>query len=189
VQDLVTDLRLVFLDRDGVVNRKPPEDNYIVTWEQFEFLPNAPEAIARLNRAGVKVVVVTNQRGVALGRLTERDLMSIHQKMERVLQTYDAHIDGIFFCPHDGDVCGCRKPKPGLLLQALARFSEIQPANGVLIGDSLPDVEAGRSAGVKTILVRGDAAARKPGFAEAEAKADAVVDSLPDAVSAVLGFT
>ena len=187
--NLLTEVRLVFLDRDGVVNRKLPEDNYIATWEQFEFMPSAPEAIAKLNRAGIKVVVVTNQRGVALGRLSEHDLISIHEQMERALQTYDAHIDRIYFCPHDGTVCACRKPKPGLLLQAFAHFREVQPANGVLIGDSLQDVEAGRSAGVKTILVRGIAATRKPGFAEAETKADAVADSLCDAVSVVLGLT
>ena len=185
----LTDVRLVFLDRDGVVNRKLREDNYIVTWEQFEFMPNAPEAIAKLNRAGIKVVVVTNQRGVALGRLSQHDLISIHEQMERALQTYNAHLDGIFFCPHDGDFCECRKPKPGLLLQAFAHFRELQPSDGVLIGDSLPDVEAGRSAGVRTILVRGIASTRKPGFAEAEKKADAVADSLADAVSVVLGLS
>ena len=186
--NLLADVRLVFLDRDGVINRKLREDNYLVTWEQFEFMPDAPEAIAKLNRAGIKVVVVTNQRGIALGKISALDVISIHEQMERALEAYSARVDGIFFCPHDDNFCECRKPKPGLLLQAFGTFREVWPAHAVLIGDSLSDIEAGRRANVKTILVRGSVATRKPGFAEAETKADAVVDSLADAVSVQLGL-
>lgn len=182
------DVQLIFLDRDGVVNRKPHEGVYVATWEQFTFLPNAPQAIAKLNRAGIKVAVVTNQSGIALGKMSEAALRGIHHRMEQELQTYSAHIDGIFYCPHYGNVCECRKPNPGLLFQAFGRFREVQPANAILIGDSLPDIEAGRSAGVRTILVRGPATTQKSGFAEAEMKADAIVSSLADAVSHILGL-
>ena len=183
------DVQLIFLDRDGVVNRKPQEGAYVATWEHFTFLPNAPQAIAKLNRAGIKVAVVTNQSGIALGKMSEAELRGIHHRMERELGTYDAHIDGIFYCPHYGNACECRKPKPGLLFQAFAYFREVRPANAILIGDSLPDIEAGRSAGVRTILVRGPAPTRKSGFPDAERKADATVSSLADAVSRILGLS
>lgn len=189
VSDVFTDIQLIFLDRDGVVNRKPPEGNYVLTREQFEFLPQAPEAIARLNRAGLKVAVITNQRGIALGKMSEADLGNIHDHMKWELRAYHAHIDGIFYCPHDGNSCECRKPKPGLLFRAFDHFRHIQPAQAMLIGDSLPDIEAGRSAGVRTILVRGSVGTQKPGFAEAERKADAVASSLIDAVSRILRIT
>jgi len=189
VSDAFTDIQLIFLDRDGVVNRKPQEGNYVLTCEQFEFLPHAPEAIARLNRAGIKAALITNQRGAGLGKLSEADLRSIHNHMKRELQAYNAHIDGIFYCPHDGNSCECRKPKPGLLFRAFEHFRQVKPANAILIGDSLPDIEAGQRAGVRTILVRGPAATRKSGFAEAEKKADAVASSLADAVSRVLRIT
>jgi D-glycero-D-manno-heptose 1,7-bisphosphate phosphatase len=189
VSNVFRDVQLIFLDRDGVVNRKPQEGDYVVSSEQFEFLPNAPQAIAKLNRAGLKVAVVTNQRGVALGKMSDADLRYIHDHMERELRTYNAHIDGIFYCPHDGNSCGCRKPNPGLLFQGFGYFQEIQPANAMLIGDSLPDIEAGRRAGVRTILVRGPAATQKSGFAEAEMKADAIASSLADAVFRILQIT
>jgi D-glycero-D-manno-heptose 1,7-bisphosphate phosphatase len=181
-----TDVRLVFLDRDGVLNRKAPEGEYVVTWEQFEFLPDAPQAIAKLNRAGVKVIVVTNQRGVALGKMSETALKSIHDRMKRELETDNAHVDGVFYCPHDGDGCECRKPKPGLLFQAFEQFREVPSAKAILIGDSLPDIQAGREAGLRTIFVRGSSATQKKGFVEAEQKADAVASSLADAVTRVL---
>ncbi len=181
-----TDVRMVFLDRDGVLNRKAPEGDYVVAWEQFEFLPDAPQAIAKLNRAGLKVVVITNQRGVALGRMSEATLQSIHDRMVRELRLHNAHIDGVFYCPHDGNACECRKPKPGLLFQAFEQFPEVPAANAILIGDSLPDIQAGRDAGLRTIFVRGPSVTQKKGFAEAEQKADAVASSLADAVTRLL---
>ena len=183
---LFADVRLAFLDRDGVLNRKPKEGDYVTAWEQFEFLPGAPESVAKLNRAGIKVVVVTNQRGVALGKMSEVGLKSIHERMERELRTSNAHIDAIFYCPHDGNGCECRKPRPGLLVEAFKRFPEIQSASAILIGDSLPDIEAGQAAGVRTIFVQGPSTTQKAGSAEAETKADAVANSLSDAVNRIL---
>ena len=183
-----TKRRAVFLDRDGVINRKLPEGEYVANWQQFEIISTAPQAIASLNEAGIKVAVVTNQRGVALGKLNEKDLAAVHDHMQHTLQAYGAHVDGIFYCPHDDNSCDCRKPRPGLLLQAFAHFREVPSANAVLIGDSLSDIEAGWSAGVRTILVRGSAANDKPEIAKAQILADAVADSLGDAVRRVLGI-
>jgi D-glycero-D-manno-heptose 1,7-bisphosphate phosphatase len=188
VSALFTDVQLVFLDRDGVINRKPPEGDYVAAREQFEFLPEAPQAIAKLNRAGVKVAVVTNQRGVALGKMSEADLIFIHDHMEHELRAYQAHVDAIFYCPHDGNSCQCRKPSPGLLVQAFGYFRQVQPANAILIGDSLPDIEAGRGAGVRTIVVQGPTTTQKSGFAEAKVRANATARSLSDAVSRLMGF-
>jgi D-glycero-D-manno-heptose 1,7-bisphosphate phosphatase len=186
MKNVFAGVRLVFLDQDGVLNRKAPEGDYVATWEQFEFLPDAPQAVTKLNRAGLKVVVVTNQRGVAVGKMSEATLKSIHERMERELGKHSAHIDGVFYCPHDGDACECRKPKPGLLFQAFEHFREVPSPSGILIGDSLPDIQAGHGVGLRTIFVRGPATTQKAGSAEAERKADAVASSLADAVTRLL---
>lgn len=90
-------LRTVFLDRDGVLNEKMPEGSYVATWGDFHMLPGVGEAIARLNQAGLRVVVVTNQRGVALGKYTEGDVEAIHAGFQELLKGYGAHVDGFFF--------------------------------------------------------------------------------------------
>ena len=105
-----TPLKTVFLDRDGIINRKLPEGEYASSWERFTLLPGVFEAIARLNRAGLRVVVVTNQRGIALGKYTVSDVESIHRKLQLTLAPSGAHIDGFYFCPHDKAECNCRKP-------------------------------------------------------------------------------
>ena len=179
-------LQYVFLDRDGVVNRKPPEDEFIRDWQSFELLPAVPESIARLNNAGVKVIVVTNQRGIALGHLSEDDLHVLHRELQRFLSDWGAHIDAIFYCPHDRNACNCRKPKPGLFVKAFREFPQAGPNNSVVIGDSISDIEAGRNLGMPTIFVRGNPQTQKSGALEAESLADATVHSLQEAVSLLL---
>ena len=172
----------VFLDRDGVLNRKLPEGAYVSDWAQFEWLPGAVDAIARMNRAGLIVIVVSNQRGVALGRLTDARLQQIHGNMQSDLATQDARLDAIYYCPHDNGQCNCRKPDTGLFEQAMKDFPQIKAKNSVVIGDSLSDIQAGRRLGMKTIFIEGEADRQKPGADAAAAIADAVANTLLEAV-------
>jgi D-glycero-D-manno-heptose 1,7-bisphosphate phosphatase len=172
----------VFLDRDGVLNRKLPEDAYVIDWAQFEWLPGAVDAIARMNRAGLTVIVVSNQRGIALGRLTDAQLELIHGKMQTYLAGQDARLDAIYYCPHDNGQCNCRKPDTGLFEQAMKDFPQVKAENSVVIGDSLSDIQAGRRLGMKTIFIEGEADRQKPGADAAAAIADAVAGNLLEAV-------
>ncbi|MGO9901853.1 MAG: D-glycero-alpha-D-manno-heptose-1,7-bisphosphate 7-phosphatase [Solirubrobacteraceae bacterium] len=141
------------LDRDGTINVKAPEGEYITRPEQLQMLPGAAEGIRILNRAGVPVVVITNQRGVALGRMDETDLMAVHERLRQLLWDHDAWVDGIFHCPHDEGMCACRKPGTLLLRRARAFLRLTTLRDSVMIGDSFIDVEAGRRAGARTVLL------------------------------------
>ncbi len=142
--------RAVFLDRDGVINQKAPEGQYVTRWEDFHLLPGVVEGIALLNRAGFSVIVITNQRGIAKGQMTEADLEKMHERMAGVLAEAGAIIDGTYYCPHELEAsCGCRKPSPGMLFSA-ARARSIELPASWMIGDSDIDVAAGRNAGCKT---------------------------------------
>ena len=140
----------VFLDRDGTINVKAPEGDYVKSWAEFEFLPGAREAIGRLAEAGVRVIVVTNQRGVALGRMTRADVEDIHTRL--LAETGDA-IAAIYYCPHDHDSCDCRKPRTGMFRQARAAFPDIEFERTTVIGDARSDVEAARAIGARPILI------------------------------------
>ena len=179
-------LRTVFLDRDGVLNEKMPEHRYVTRWEEFRVLPGVPDALRRLNEAGLRVVVVSNQRGIAKGLYTAADLEAMHAKFQSLLALEGARIDAFFICPHETDECNCRKPLPGLFQQAVARFPEITAATSVMIGDAPSDIEFGRRLGMKTIFVEGDEERRKPGGEEAAKLADLRRASLPEAVDALL---
>ncbi len=176
----------VFLDRDGVINRKLAEGEYVSSWERFELLPGVVEAVARLNGAGLRVVVVTNQRGVALGRYRAADVEEIHARFQALLAERGARVDAFYYCPHDRRQCGCRKPLTGMFEQARAEFAAIAAETSVMVGDSLSDIEFGRAAGMRTIFVSGDAAHRKPGWERGAELADAVTDDLPAAVALIL---
>lgn len=180
-------VRTVFLDRDGVINCKPPEGKYVTAWSEFEVLPGVEEAIGSLNGAGCNVLVVSNQRGVALGLYTVESVQQLHEKLQAHLNSRDAHVDGFYFCPHDQNECSCRKPEVGLFEQARREYPAIAPETSVMIGDSLSDIEAGRRFGCRTIFVKGDAATSKTGAGIAETLADAAVGSLAEAVGMVLG--
>lgn len=140
-----------FLDRDGTINVKAPEGDYITAPDQVRLLPGAAQAIRRLNDAGTLVVVVTNQRGVALGRMTADDLEAIHRRLEALLARAGARIDAFFACTHDIGQCTCRKPGVGLFEQALERFPAVDVGRSVMIGDAPSDVRAGEAFGLRTI--------------------------------------
>jgi D-glycero-D-manno-heptose 1,7-bisphosphate phosphatase len=171
--------KAAFLDRDGVINRKPPEGQYVTLWDEMHFLPDVAPAITLLNRAGFRVIVVSNQRCVAKGLITAVDLDSMHQRMCDVLSDAGAIIDAVYCCPHEKQPpCNCRKPAPGMLLDAASEH-QIDLTASWMIGDSDIDVEAGGNAGCKTArLLSGNDAA--------DAKADVVAASLLEVVFQIL---
>ena len=142
--------RAVFLDRDGTI---APDVHYCRRPEDFELFPNVPETIRLFNNYGFKVVVVTNQSGIARGYFTEEILDCIHQKMEGYLVESEAHIDAIYYCPHHpDDGCECRKPRTALFHKAGETLG-IDFSRSYVIGDSQIDIGAGKALGCKTVLV------------------------------------
>jgi D-glycero-D-manno-heptose 1,7-bisphosphate phosphatase len=185
---LVIIVRYVFLDRDGVLNRKLPEGAYVSDWAQFQWLPGAVEAVARMNRAGLTVIVVSNQRGIALGRVSVEQLELIHGQMRSHLARQGARLDAIYYCPHDQGECNCRKPDIGLFEQARKDFPEVNADNSAVIGDSLSDIQAGRKLGMRTIFIEGEPDRQKAGAQAATSLADEVTTSLLQAVEKHLGL-
>jgi D-glycero-D-manno-heptose 1,7-bisphosphate phosphatase len=148
-----------FLDRDGTINVKAPEGDYITAPDQVRLLPAAAAAVRRLNDLGALVIVVTNQRGIALGRMTGEDLTGVHERLQALLaEQAGAHIDAFFACPHDRGQCECRKPEPGMLRDAMHAFPDIDAGRSVLIGDAPSDVAAGQRAGLAALQIGRDAA-------------------------------
>lgn len=146
-------IQWVFLDRDGTLNVKPPDGEYVETPEALELLPGAAQAVRMLNRAGQWTGLVTNQRGVALGRMSMEDLDAVHERLEYLLRLEGAHLDAIYVCPHESDSCDCRKPRPGMLLRAQSENPAIDFARAAIVGDSPSDVSAGRRLGLMTVLI------------------------------------
>lgn len=143
---------LIILDRDGVINYD--SDEYIKSVDEWEAIPGSLEAIAQLNRHGFKVVVATNQSGIARGLYGVETLDQIHEKLFYELAAVGGYIEEIFFCPHHpADNCFCRKPKPGLLYHIREKY-KINLAEVAFIGDSFADVQAAITAGCEPILVK-----------------------------------
>ena len=182
-------VRYVFLDRDGVINRKMPEGEYVSEWAQFAWLPGVIEAVLRMRQAGLKIFVVTNQRGIALQLYTIDQLEEIHRNMQSDLAPHGVAFDAIYYCPHDRDECRCRKPDVGLFEQAFEQFPLANPRNSLMIGDSLSDIEAGKRLGLQTIFIEGEQDRQKSGAAAAAKLADAVAGSLLEAVEKHLKFS
>jgi D-glycero-D-manno-heptose 1,7-bisphosphate phosphatase len=169
----------VFLDRDGTINARPADGAYITSPAELVLLPGAAGAIAMLNAAGLRTVLVTNQRWLASSGTDPAAYTAIHSRLEQMLAEHGARLDAAYHCPHETNSCDCRKPSPGMLLQA-ARDDHVDLARAVIVGDSSADVQAGRSAGTATIFLCAD---RRPSTADS---ADAVVDDLPAAVRLIL---
>jgi D-glycero-D-manno-heptose 1,7-bisphosphate phosphatase len=144
--------RCVFLDRDGVINRKPPEGGYIRAWSEFQFLPVIADWIRLFNALGLLVIVVTNQRGIATGLIRTEDLEEIHRNMTQELARAGARIDDIFCCPHEDGTCDCRKPKPGMVLAAQRKWN-IDLATSLMIGDSVRDAQLAEACGLAFVRV------------------------------------
>jgi len=148
----------VFLDRDGTINE---EVGYLDRLEKLKLIPGAAEAIRLINASGIKAVVVTNQSGVARGIFDEVVVGAVHARLRELLLMEGGFLDGIYFCPHHPTEgrgryllsCDCRKPAPGLLLQAAAELN-LDPTGSYMVGDTLKDIEAGERIGARGVLVR-----------------------------------
>ena len=144
--------RFVFLDRDGVLNRRSSVKRYVTTPQELELLPGAREGLSLLSAHGYGIVIVTNQQGVARGHLSSEALVAVHDELRRQVSGAATFLD-ILACPHSEDEgCPCRKPRPGMLLEA-ARRHAIPLTRTFFVGDNPTDVEAGRAAGTRTIYV------------------------------------
>jgi D,D-heptose 1,7-bisphosphate phosphatase len=146
-------MKVVFLDRDGVINEYPGDTLYVTTWRDFRFIPGSIEAIRKLNERGFKLFVISNQAGVAKGLYSKKDLDKITRKMLNILKKNKAYLDGVYYClHHQDDNCSCRKPKAGLLHKAMADF-RIKPQVSFFIGDSFRDMKAAKEFGAKPVLL------------------------------------
>lgn len=145
-------MKLIILDRDGVINQD--SDAYIKSPDEWVPIPGSLEAIAKLNRAGYTVTVATNQSGLSRGYFDLQTLSAMHHKMDDMLSQLGGRVEGVFFCPHaPRDKCACRKPQPGLLLDISRRFSV--PLEEVFyVGDSISDLLSAKQAGAKPVLVK-----------------------------------
>jgi histidinol-phosphate phosphatase family protein len=143
----------LFLDRDGVINKRPPGD-YIKTWKDFEFLPGVKEAMKIFAEKFSRIIIITNQQGIGKGIMTAEDLEHIHLKLKEVIAENGGRIDAVYFCP---DLAtspdNCRKPNTYMAEQAKKDFPEIDFSKSIMAGDTLSDMEFGRNAGMRTVFI------------------------------------
>ena len=172
--------RLIFLDRDGVINRDSPE--YIKNADEWRPIPGSLEAIAELTKRGERTVIITNQSGVGRGLYSLDTLQSIHDKMLELIENHGGKIEKIYFCPHKPDEnCPCRKPKTGMLEQARKDFDP-DFSESYMIGDSLKDIQLGLQMGCKTILVKTGNGLKTFESHASELKQTIIAENLLDAI-------
>ncbi len=145
--------KAIFLDRDGVINENVAA--YVRSWADVEIFPGALAALARLRGSSYKIVIVTNQSAVGRGILPLAEAQAINHRLIQEIEKCGGRVDGLFMCPHaPSDACDCRKPKPGLLLQAASAL-DLDLSRSILVGDALTDIQAGQNAKIPTnILVK-----------------------------------
>ena len=142
----------LFLDRDGVINQKR-ENDYVKNWSEFSFLNGSLEAISILSNVFERVIIVTNQRGVGKGVMKEEDLILIHNNMIREIKLNSGRIDQIYYCTDVSEFSFCRKPNPGMGIQASLEFPEIIFDKSIIVGDSISDLEFGKKLGLKIVFI------------------------------------
>lgn len=178
--------KVVFLDRDGVINRDSVD--YIKSWKEFEFLPGSLSAISRLSRAGFNVIIITNQSIINRGMVPLETLTDIFTRMSAAVTDAGGSILDIFFCPHTpDDRCDCRKPKTGLLLQARDKYT-LNLGDAVMVGDSAKDIECAARAGCGyKILVRtGNGLAAEKELVRKGIAPDTIVRDLSEAADTII---
>ncbi len=178
--------KVVFLDRDGTINQD--SDAYIKNWSEFKFLPRSLEALSDLTAAGYTIMVITNQSALPRQLITLTELEHIHTKLKAAAEQKGGNICDIFFCPHmPQDGCDCRKPSPGLIVQAQLKY-HIDLAASIMVGDSARDIECAHNAGCGcSILVKtGNYQQAQSDLAAAKLGADYVAADLYDAASWIL---
>ncbi len=148
--------KAIFLDRDGTLN---PDPGYISSPKDYCLFEGVGEALAKLHNAGYLLILVTNQSGISRGLFTEKQLEAVHEKMNNLLGQFGVRLDAIYYCPHHPDFpyngvteCSCRKPKPGMILQALKDYN-IDKENSFVIGDRTSDIKIGLSSGVSPVCI------------------------------------
>jgi len=182
----VTPEKVIFLDRDGVINYDSPD--YIKSWDEYRFLPGSLEALAVLTASGYALILITNQSIIGRGMVPVDVLEDMHRRMQQAVIEAGGRILDIFYCPHRPDeACDCRKPAPGMILQAASQY-HIDSAGAIMIGDSVKDLECGRNAGCgATILVRtGSGLKAEKELAARGIRPTAVADDLQDAADMIL---
>jgi D-glycero-D-manno-heptose 1,7-bisphosphate phosphatase len=178
--------KVVFLDRDGTINRNSPD--YIKSREEFEFLPGSLKAIERFTASGFSVIIITNQSAVPRKLISVEQLEDMHHMMKQIVETNAGEIMDIFYCPHMPDEgCDCRKPEPGLIFQARDKH-RIDITHTVMVGDSAKDIECGHHAGCgKTVLVKtGNFAETQQSLAEKGIVPDYVARDLYEAAEWII---
>ena len=150
------DFDTLFLDRDGVINKKL-EGRYVRNLSEFEFLPGVLNTISQLSNIFNRIIIVTNQQGIAKGIMSENDLNILHAQMKESIKISGGKINKIYYCPHLEKInCMCRKPNPGMIQQAVIDFPNIILKNSYLVGDSDSDIEAGKRMNLHTVKVDGN---------------------------------
>ncbi len=146
----------LFLDRDGVINKKI-ENGYVKKIEEFEILPGVIDALRILRSIFGRLIIVTNQRGIARGFMAEEDLFLIHKHMLNIFEKHSIFIDRIYFCPHDEkDNCNCRKPKTGMIQQAMKDFNDIDLKKCIMVGDSHTDILTAKNMNIISVFIGGN---------------------------------
>lgn len=180
--------KIIFIDRDGVVNKDPggwTEHGYVTKWEYFEFLPGSKNALKRLTEAGYDIIIISNQAGIAKGYYSEKELEDITKKMISEIENSGGRISKVYYCPHqDKDNCVCRKPLTGMLKRCEKELG-VKITEGYLIGDKETDVRTGRDFGLKTILVM-SGMTKDAGMKGWKVKPDYVFRDLDEAVTNIL---
>lgn len=175
----------LFLDRDGVINERKPND-YIKNWNEFRFLPGVLDAFGVFSNYFNRIFIVTNQAGIEKGLLSHEDLRTIHDQMMEYIIFHGGRVDEIYYCPYKSDLDPlCRKPNPGMALQAKKDFPEIVFNKCLMVGDSDSDIAFGNNLGMKTILVGNKT---DNIFGLANSVPDSRLDSLADVVSYLISL-
>ncbi len=177
--------RAVFLDRDGTLNEDP---GYFHEANKLVILPGVPEALQNLKVAGFLLIVITNQGAIGKGMYPLKDMQDVHEALQVRLAPFDAQIDAFFYCPHvEEENCSCRKPKPGMIIAARDKF-DIELGESYVVGDKISDLEAGRAAGCRTVLVLTGHGKGEQGEARAKRLnvADIVVKDMGRAAKAIV---
>ncbi len=172
----------LFLDRDGVINHEKHKD-YIHTWDEFRFYDGVPESFKIFAQKFHRIVIVTNQKGVGKGLTKLDDLHTIHANMEHAIEKAGGRIDAVFYCSDLDDNSPYRKPNPGMGLQAVKQFPDIDLSKAIMVGNTISDMEFGRNLGVYTVFLP----TTRPEVALDDHRIDAVFETLP-AFAAALGF-
>lgn len=178
--------RVVFVDRDGVVNVDPIGD-YVKTWEEFQFHKTVIQGLKRLTDSGYKIVLISNQAGIGDGVYAERNLWEVHEKMLEVLKKEGISLYGTYFCLHGkNEGCDCRKPRIGLFHRATQNGLVFDRSRTYFVGDKATDIEAGKNFGLRTILVRTGYGRDHESVCQGELRPDAIVNNFNEAVDRIL---